>query len=76
MMTGICDRIDLRDGLPADPLLEHGEGQDPAILEGEDLAIDDRPIGQRVSQRGQLRITLGDQLLAARPEKRLSAIGG
>ena len=60
-------------GLAADPPLELGERQDAVVLPGEDLAVDDRAVGQGVADRRELGIALGDQLLAARPEEGLPA---
>ena len=59
--------------LAADPPLELSERKSAIVLPGEDLAVDDGAFGKSVADSGKLGITLGDQLLTARPEEGLPA---
>src|SRR5688572_806795 len=54
------------------PPLQFGEGQDTIILPRQDLAIENGPVGKLVCGIGDLRKTIGDQVLATRPYKYLA----
>src|SRR5205823_485312 len=56
--------------LAPDAALHLCERQRRAILPRHDLAIDSGAVGQERAERVELREAIGDQLLAARPEKR------
>ena len=75
--TGTSARIDLASrALRPIRRWSWANGRTCAVLAGEDLAVDDGPVGQGVADGGQLGVALGDQLLAARPEEGLARRGG
>ena len=54
--------------LAADALLQRREGQRPLVAERQHLAVEHGSVGQASGGRGDLRESMGDQLLAARPQ--------
>ena len=59
--------------LAADALLQQCERLHTTILPSDELAIEDRAVGEESGSRGDLREPLRDELLATRPDKTCSA---